>query len=64
LAKRLKYILESRLMSEKYQYIEVVTGVARRGHWSTEAKLRIIEKSSRRGYSVVGRPSAAPCPNN
>lgn len=37
--------LEDSLMSEDYQHIEVVMGVARRRHWSTEAKLRIIEKS-------------------
>jgi len=32
-------------MSEDYQRIEVITGVARRRQWSTEAKLRIIEES-------------------
>lgn len=39
-------------MSEEYQRIEVITGVARRRHWSTEAKLRIIEESFEPGETV------------
>src|SRR5687768_4274647 len=32
-------------MSEEYQRIELITGTARRRHWSTEQKLPIIEES-------------------
>ena len=32
-------------MSKDYQRIEVITEVARRSHWSTVAKLRIIGES-------------------
>ena len=39
-------------MSEDYQRIAVITGVARRRQWSTEAKLRIIEKSFEPGETV------------
>lgn len=50
-------------MSEDYQRIEVITGVARRRHWSTEAKLRIIEESFEPGEtvsSVARRNGVAP----
>ena len=50
-------------MSEDYQRIEVITGVARRRHWSTEAKLRIIEESFEPGEtvsSVARRSGVAP----
>src|SRR4051795_6563072 len=39
-------------MSEEYQRIELITGTARRRHWSTEAKLRIIEESFEPGETV------------
>lgn len=32
-------------MSEDYQRVEVITGVARRRQWTTAAKLRNIEES-------------------
>src|SRR6478672_13865318 len=50
-------------MSEDYQRIEVITGVARRRHWSTDAKLRIIEQSFEPGEtvsSVARRNGVAP----
>ena len=50
-------------MSEEYQRIEVITGVARRRHWSTERKLRIIEESFEPGEtvsSVARRNGVAP----
>ena len=50
-------------MSEDYQRIEVITGVARRRHWSTGAKLRIIEESFQPGEtvsSVARRNGVAP----
>ena len=50
-------------MSEDYQRIEVITGVAHRRHWSTEAKLRIIEESFEPGEtvsSVARRNGVAP----
>jgi transposase len=50
-------------MSEEYQRIEVITGVARRRQWSTEAKLRIIEESFEPGEtvsSVARRNGVAP----
>jgi transposase len=50
-------------MSEDYQRIEVITGVARRWHWSTDAKLRIIEESFEPGEtvsSVARRNGVAP----
>lgn len=50
-------------MSQDYQRIEVITGVARRRHWSTEAKLRIIEESFEPGEtvsSVARRSGVAP----
>ena len=49
-------------MSEEYQRIEVIS-VARRRHWSTEAKLRIIEESFEPGEtvsSVARRNGVAP----
>jgi transposase len=39
-------------MSEEYQRIELITGTARRRHWSTEQKLRIIEESFEPGETV------------
>ena len=39
-------------MSEEYQRIERITGTARRRHWSTEQKLRIIEESFEPGETV------------
>src|SRR5688500_20324745 len=39
-------------MSEGYQRIELITGTARRRHWSTEQKLRIIEESFEPGETV------------
>jgi transposase len=50
-------------MSEDYQRIELITGVARRRHWSTERKLRIIEESFEPGEtvsSVARRNGVAP----
>jgi transposase len=50
-------------MSQEYQRIEVITGTARRRHWSTEQKLRIIEESFELGEtvsSVARRHSVAP----
>jgi transposase len=50
-------------MSEDYQRIEVITGMARRRHWSTEQKLRIIEESFEPGEtvsSVARRNGVAP----
>jgi transposase len=39
-------------MSEEYQRIELIAGTARRRHWSTEQKLRIIEESFEPGETV------------
>src|SRR5262245_3560607 len=39
-------------MSDDYQRIELITGTARRRHWTTEQKLRIIEASCEPGESV------------
>jgi transposase len=39
-------------MSQEYQRIEVITGTARRRHWPTEQKLRIIEESFESGETV------------
>jgi transposase len=50
-------------MSEEDQRIEVITGTARRRHWSTEQKLRIIEESFEPGEtvsSVARRNGVAP----
>src|SRR5215207_7137080 len=38
-------ILKHRRMSDDYRRIELITGTARRRHWSTEQKLQIIEES-------------------
>ena len=45
-------------MSEEYQRIELITGTARRRHWSTEQKLRIIEESFEPGETVRRSPGA------
>jgi transposase len=50
-------------MSDEYQRIEVVTGAARRRHWTTEQKLCIIEESFGPGEtvsSVARRRGVAP----
>lgn len=50
-------------MSEDYQRIELITGSARRRHWSTEQKLRIVEESFEPGEtvsSVARRNGVAP----
>ena len=50
-------------MSEEYQRIELITGAARRRHWSTKQKLRIIEESFAPGEtvsSVARRHGVAP----
>jgi transposase len=50
-------------MSDEYQRIEVITGAARRRHWTTEQKLRIIEESFGPGEtvsSVARRRGVAP----
>jgi len=39
-------------MSNEYRRIEVITGEARRRHWTTEQKLRIIEESFQAGETV------------
>jgi len=39
-------------MSNEYRRIEVITGEARRRHWRTEQKLRIIEESFQAGETV------------
>lgn len=39
-------------MSDEYQRIEVITGEARRRHWTTEQKLQILEESFLPGESV------------
>jgi transposase len=46
-------------MSEDYRRIELITGTARRRHWSTGEKLRIIEESFEPGETV----SSVPRPN-
>ncbi|WP_292442916.1 hypothetical protein [Mesorhizobium sp.] len=43
-------------MSGMYQRIEVITGIARRRHWSTEAKLRI--KAAAASRALVNRELA------
>src|ERR1700676_1937635 len=40
------------LMSDDYQRIELITGTARRRHWTTDQKLRIIDESLAPGESV------------
>jgi len=39
-------------MFNEYRRIEVITGEARRRHWTTEQKLRIIEESFQAGETV------------
>ena len=39
-------------MSDDYQRIELITGTVRRGHWTTEQKLQIIEESFQPGETV------------
>ena len=39
-------------MSDDYQRIELITGEARRRHWTTQQKLAIIEESMARGKTV------------
>ena len=39
-------------MSDDYRRIELITGTARRRHWSTEQKLQIIEESLEPGETV------------
>jgi len=45
-------------MSDDYRPIEVITGSARRRHWSTREDLQMIEASALPGESVssVARP--------
>ena len=50
-------------MSDDYRRIELITGTARRRHWSTEQKLQIIEESLEPGEtvsSVARRRGVAP----
>ena len=50
-------------MSDDYRRMELITGTARRRHWSTQQKLQIIEESLEPGESVssiVRRRGAAP----
>ena len=50
-------------MSDDYRRIELITGTARRRHWSTEQKLQIIEESFEPGEtvsSVARRRGVAP----
>ena len=50
-------------MSDEYRRIELITGTARRRHWSTEQKLQIIEESFLPGEtvsSVARRRGVAP----
>lgn len=50
-------------MSDDYQRIELITGMARRRHWTTEQKLRIIDESLAPGEtvsSVARRHGVAP----
>ena len=50
-------------MSDYYRRIELITGTARRRHWSTEQKLQIIEESLEPGEtvsSVARRRGVAP----
>src|SRR5215207_7596186 len=56
-------ILKHRLMSDDYRRIELITGTARRRHWTTEQKLQIIEESLLPGEtvsSVARRRGVAP----
>jgi transposase len=50
-------------MSDDYRRIELITGTARRRHWSTGQKLQIIEESLQPGEtvsSVARRRGVAP----
>src|SRR5215203_395974 len=50
-------------MSDDYRRIELITGTARRRHWTTEQKLGIIEESLEPGEtvsSVARRRGVAP----
>ena len=50
-------------MSDDYRRIELITGTARRRHWSTDQKLQIIEESFEPGEtvsSVARRRGVAP----
>ena len=50
-------------MSDDYRRIELITGTARRRHWSTDQKLQIIEESLQPGEtvsSVARRRGVAP----
>ncbi len=50
-------------MSDDYRRIELITGTARRRHWTTEQKLQIIEESFEPGEtvsSVARRRGVAP----
>src|SRR4029078_7420736 len=50
-------------MSDEYPRIELITGTARRRHWSTGQKLQIIEESLQPGEtvsSVARRRGVAP----
>ena len=50
-------------MSDNYQRIEVITGMARRRRWATEEKLRIVDETLRSGesISVVAMASRRTC---
>jgi transposase len=41
-----------RLMTGRYERVEVITGVARRRRWSAEEKLRMVNELSRPGATV------------
>jgi transposase-like protein len=41
-----------RLMTGRYERVEVITGVARRRRWSAEEKLRVVNELSRPGATV------------
>src|SRR3954468_16583351 len=50
-------------MSDDYRRIELITGTARRRHWSTDQKLQIIKESLEPGEtvsSVARRRGVAP----
>jgi transposase len=49
-------------MSDEYQRIEVITGEARRRHWTTEQKLQILEESFLPGESVSSAAAGAALP--
>ena len=39
-------------MSDDYQRIEIITGTARRRHWTTEQKLQLVEETLVSGDSI------------